>query len=194
MGIFHGCGACALCVAGDERLCDDLVAIQGVHAWPGRLRRAGWILAADQAVEVPEGLTAFEAATLVNAGATAANAAGVLANGGADLPHTRQRPLRAARRGARGRCRLGGDRRRAVRVRKLADGFPAADTRQSGAVQELQGAFEAVVDCSGAAAAVQPGLALLAPRGLFLVVGYSIVPQLDLAPIARRELRLFGIQ
>jgi L-iditol 2-dehydrogenase len=77
-------------------------------------------------------------------------------------------------------------------VRRLAVralGHTAVET-----VEELDGTFEAVVDCSGAAAAVQPGLALLAPRGVFLVVGYATVPQLDLAPIARRELRVFGIR
>ena len=64
---FTGCGRCAMCRAGDERLCPDLVSITGVlGAWGGF---AGYVrIHAAQAVDVPSPLDAIAAASLVDAG------------------------------------------------------------------------------------------------------------------------------
>jgi D-arabinose 1-dehydrogenase-like Zn-dependent alcohol dehydrogenase len=61
-------------------------------------------------------------------------------------------------------------------------------------IGQVAGPFDTVVDCAGAPLAVAPGLERVAPRGLFLVVGYSQVPALDLAIVARRELHIRGIR
>src|SRR5262249_50355741 len=75
--LFEGCGRCRFCLAGDERLCPNLRSIRGVLDAAGGLaeRMAG---PAAQAVAVPDAPSGVEAATLVDAGATAMNAAGVI--------------------------------------------------------------------------------------------------------------------
>ena len=192
MTLFEGCGSCALCARGDERLCVNLVAVSGVvSAWGGFAEQM--VVPASRAVAVPAALSAVEAATLVDAGATAANAAEavrghgastVLVVGGgpvgllvaellaaAGTPVTVVEPL---------------ERRRGV-----LEEFGHA---VASGVEQVSGPFDAVVDCAGAPSAVGPGLDRLAPRGLFVVAGYAEVPALDLAVVARRELRLHGIR
>ena len=192
MTLFTGCDSCAVCLAGDERLCPDLVAVHGVlSAWGAFAEET--IVPASLAVDVPDGLTAVEAAILVDAGATAANATEVVLDRGAHsvvvlgggpvgfltvellaragLRATVVEPL-ASRRSALG-----------------ALGHAVATT-----VEDVEGVFEVVVDCSGVASAVEPGLSLLGPKGVFVVVGYAVVPHLDLALVARGELQIRGIR
>ena len=51
-----------------------------------------------------------------------------------------------------------------------------------------------VIECSGAPDAIAPALDVLLPRGLLVLAGYSTVPHLDLAPIARKELSIRGVR
>ena len=51
----------------------------------------------------------------------------------------------------------------------------------------VNGSFTTVIDCAGSAEIVPSALALLRPHGLYLIVGYSRVPDLDLSVISRRE-------
>ena len=73
MTLFSGCGECPECRRGQERICSRLVSISGVLGCWGGYAEMMTIRAA-QAVEVPGALTATEAASLVDSGATAANA------------------------------------------------------------------------------------------------------------------------
>ena len=56
------------------------------------------------------------------------------------------------------------------------------------------GSFTTVIDCAGSSELVVDALATLRPHGLYLVVGYSTVPGLDLSLVARRELVLKGVR
>src|SRR5262249_6271718 len=53
---------------------------------------------------------------------------------------------------------------------------------------------DVVLDCAGAPDVFTLGLEHLAPRGLFVVVGYGRVPDADLAPLARKELMIRGVR
>lgn len=190
--LFEGCGTCAFCQRGDERLCPELRAIYGVqHAWGGFAERMA--IPSALAVEVPDGLGSDEAATLVDAGATAMNAAtvlrsirpkGVLVLGGGPVGFLTAEIMAAASLEVTLAERLPG--RRAVLAerghRVVAD------------AAELDPGFGAVVECTGSPDAVTAGLRLLAAQGMFLVVGYTTLPRFDFAPIARRELRVQGVR
>jgi propanol-preferring alcohol dehydrogenase len=188
--LFTGCGACPFCLDGDERLCESLVSVTGI------LGRAGGfaerlVVRAAQAVEVPPELEPAAAASLVDAGATAANAvrrtpseAGVLVVlGGGPVGFLVAELLRSDGRacvivepqeGRRGALsELGHD-----VVASSADA-PRAD---------------AVIDCVGVPAAVSWALEHLRPHGALVVVGYGALPSFDSAPIARKELTVVGVR
>jgi alcohol dehydrogenase, propanol-preferring len=190
--LFTGCGTCDLCRSGAERLCADLVSITGVlNAWGGFAERL--LVRAGQLVEVPEALSSGEAATLVDAGATAVNAAHVaLDHGGEHHIVVGGGPvglLSAERLLAAGRSVLivepQAGRRNALErlghetVSGLAEVRPTPDV---------------VVDCSGALEAPAWALDTLAPQGLYVSVGYGRVPDLDFAAVARKELTIRGIR
>ena len=190
--LFTGCGACALCHAGDERLCLELVSITGVlNAWGGFAERL--VVRAAQAVEVPAALSSAEAATLVDAGATAVNAARLV------LAHGAERPvvvgggpvglLVAERLRAAGLCPLVVE-PLAVRREALA----RLGQKTASAATEISGRPDAVVDAAGAAGVLPWALERLAPRGIHVLAGYGIVPALDLAPAARKELTIRGVR
>lgn len=192
LSLFRGCGVCRWCVAGDERLCPDLESVRGVlNAWGGFAELM--TVPGEQAVSVPAGLGTVEAAALVDAGATAVNAAEVAAAtgsteavviGGGPVGFLTAEALRChgiascvvepqeARRKAAGDA----GHRTAV---ELAE--PAGDTTL-------------VVECSAAPAAVAWALDALRPHGTLLLVGYGVAPLLDLAPAARKELTIRGIR
>jgi D-arabinose 1-dehydrogenase-like Zn-dependent alcohol dehydrogenase len=53
---------------------------------------------------------------------------------------------------------------------------------------------DAVVDCAGAPEILPWSLERLAPRGLHVAAGYGLVPGLELAPAARKELTIRGVR
>ena len=188
--LFTGCGTCALCEAGDERLCEALVSITGVLRRPGGFAERVMVRAA-QAVRVPGELEPAAAATLVDAGATAANA------------------VRRAPRDAAVRVVLGGGPVGFLVAEMLrADGReclvvePQAGRRR--ALEMLGHAVEAetervpradvVIDCAGVASATAWALGALRPRGTLVLVGYGLLPSFDSAPIARKELSVVGVR
>ena len=61
-------------------------------------------------------------------------------------------------------------------------------------VTELDGSFTTVLDCAGSPGLMGASLERLRPHGLYLAVGYSKVPELDLSLVARRELQIRGIR
>jgi 2-desacetyl-2-hydroxyethyl bacteriochlorophyllide A dehydrogenase len=189
--LFRGCGACALCLSGNERLCPELVSITGVlDSWGGFAERV--LVRAAQAVDIPEGLTATEAAVLVDAGATAMNAVRVaLEHGGEQFMVAGGGPvgfLVAERLRAAGKAPFvvePGSRRREALARL---------GHQVGASFEVGAAPDVVLDCAGATDILSWALECLAPRGLYVAVGYGLVPAVDLAPVARKELTMRGVR
>jgi 2-desacetyl-2-hydroxyethyl bacteriochlorophyllide A dehydrogenase len=188
--LFTGCGRCALCAAGDERLCEDLVSITGVLARHGGFAERLAVRAA-QAVRVPDALGPADAATLVDAGATAANAvrrarstpgACVIVGGGpvgflvAELLRAERRVLMVVEPQAA--------RRAALHALGHAVAAGVADVA----------AADVVLDCSAAPEVPSFALDVLRPRGTLVVVGYGRTPPLDLAPLARKELCVLGVR
>jgi propanol-preferring alcohol dehydrogenase len=189
--LFRGCGACALCLAGNERLCPELVSITGVlDSWGGFAERV--LVRAAQAVDVPEGLTATEAAVLVDAGTTAMNAVRVsleyggeqfVVVGGGPVGFLVAERLRAARKNA---LVIEPRARRREALARL--GHEVGGDLDVGATPDV------VLDCAGAPDVLSWALQSLAPRGLYVAVGYGLVPAVDLAPVARKELTIRGVR
>jgi 2-desacetyl-2-hydroxyethyl bacteriochlorophyllide A dehydrogenase len=193
--IFTGCSRCAPCRSGDERLCERGARVTGVLGpWGGFADRL--VLAADHLVDVPAALSDVTAASLVDAGATAQNAARVVladewppspamvVAGAGPLGLLVAELLRAAGIAAT-LVEPNPLRRAAARALGLAAVASLAET------DDL---LDVIVDCAGAPQAVAPMLSRLAARGRYLSVGYSTVPELDLAVVSRRELTIRGIR
>jgi alcohol dehydrogenase, propanol-preferring len=61
-------------------------------------------------------------------------------------------------------------------------------------LSDLDGSFTTVLDCAASPELVERSLELLRPRGLYLAIGYSNVPEFDFAIVARRELDIRGVR
>ena len=193
--LFLGCGHCRPCLAGDERLCESGAKVTGVLGRPGGFADQ-LILKASQLVMVPIELNASSAAALVDAGATAHNAARVV-QGHRELPDGPCLVVGAGPVGllAAEILRSAGyevviaERNAARRREAQAFGFQASDS-----LTNLFPPFASVVDCAADPEMVGPEIELLHPRGLYLSVGYCTVPNFDLAVVARRELTIRGVR
>ncbi len=192
--LFIGCGVCISCRAGDERLCDKGALVTGVLGVPGGFAEL-LALGTEQLVEVPEGVDALAAATLVDAGATAQNAARVASSDA--VPAGPSLVVGAGPVGllAAELLRVSGHEVAIVeRLPQRADAAARLGYPTEVSVDRVSGPFAAVVDCAADPGAVERELELLRPRGWFLAVGYSTVPRLDLSVVARRELTIRGIR
>jgi len=189
--LFNGCGRCRTCRAGYERLCPDLRSITGVlGSWGGFAERM--LVRSAQLVDVPAALSSIRAAVFVDAGTTALNAARLalehggeraVVAGGGPVGFLVAERLRAA----------GLDvtvvEPQAVRREALSRlGHQTMPTLDEAPVPDV------ILDCAGSSEVFRLGLERLAPRGLFVVVGYSLVPDADLAPVARKELTIRGVR
>lgn len=194
-------GRCALCreeavagpcQSGDERLCPQLRSVTGIQGAWGAFAEVVRVKAR-HLVEVPDALTDHQAATLVDGGATAFNAARraleheprwpVVVGGGA-VGMLVAEALEAAGRPAVV-VEPSEIRRRALASlghRVVAD--PAA----------VEQPVDCVVECSGSPAGPPWAVGRLAPRGVLVLAGYAVVPEMDFAPVARKELRIAGVR
>jgi 2-desacetyl-2-hydroxyethyl bacteriochlorophyllide A dehydrogenase len=193
--IFVGCGRCPPCRAGDERLCVHGARVTGVLGlWGGFAQRL--VLGAGQIVDVPAGLPDVVAASLVDAGPTAHNAARTVLAG--DRPRSSSVVIAGA--GPVGVVLAG---------LLITEGMapvliePNPLRREAAAelglhtvasLEQADPAIDVVIDCAGAADAIVPLLNRVAVHGLYVSVGYAAVPELDLAVVARRELTIRGIR
>lgn len=193
--LFVGCGQCAACRAGDERLCERGARVTGVDGRGGGFATRA-ALSVSQLVAVPSALSDEVAASLVDAGATAHNAArlasqpfsygerrrlvigaGPLGLIAADLMRSLGLKVTVAEPNAQ---------RRAVAA---ARGFEVTET-----VAVLERSYGAVVDCAGDGATVMGALDLLRPHGCYVCAGYADVPRFDLSVVSRRELVVRGVR
>jgi 2-desacetyl-2-hydroxyethyl bacteriochlorophyllide A dehydrogenase len=192
MTLFCGCGNCQQCRQGDERLCRNLLSISGVwNRWGGYAEYM--VIDERQAVHVPENLSSLQVAALVDAGATAANAVQKALNAGkketviigagpvgviaAELLHNESvEPIivevNRGRREAAGRL-----------------GY-----RVLGSMDELDFAPEIVIDCAGAPAIPEMSAEIIAPQGLFIAAGYTVIPNFNFAWVSRKEMTLRGVR
>lgn len=192
--LFTGCGSCRWCAAGDERLCPDLFGITGVvGSWGGfaefmRVRSA-------QLVTVPPSLSTCSAAALVDAGATAHNAVRTALT--ADRPTGRVVVVGGGPVGflAAGLARRAGysvevvEPQTARREAAVGAGFSSVASSD-----EILGAPDLVIDCSGAKEVIAWAVGTLAPQGTLIIVGYTTIDPLDTASIARKELVVRGVR
>jgi 2-desacetyl-2-hydroxyethyl bacteriochlorophyllide A dehydrogenase len=190
--LFEGCGRCRWCLAGDERLCPELRSVRGVLNAAGGFADL-MIVPAAQAVEVPDALSSVEAATLVDSGATAIDAADVIAGtgaaavlvvGGGPVGLLLAEILRS--RGTSVVVVEPREERRALLARLGHRVLPALDAYVT--------PVPVVAECSGAPEPVARGLDLLEPRGTLVLVGYARLADFDAAPIARKELTVRGVR
>jgi alcohol dehydrogenase, propanol-preferring len=190
--LFTGCGICAQCLNGDERLCPELVSITGVlGVWGGYAEFAR--VHARQALEVPATLGTLEAASLVDCGATAANSVRVALEQGprrvlvlgagpigfmcAELLRVSNVPVQVVQPSLLRREAL----------RKIGHDVVAS-------IDDASLPADVVIDCAGTPSVVAPGVRALAPRGMYLLAGYSRVPEMDLGAVARKEATIRGIR
>jgi 2-desacetyl-2-hydroxyethyl bacteriochlorophyllide A dehydrogenase len=193
MTIFEGCGHCEYCLEGDERLCQQLRSIVGVdRRWGGFAERLA--IPRAQLVAVPDVLSADVAASLVDAGATAANAArainqcessGVVVLGGGPVGLL---TAEIARHDGRAPTVIEPN---ALRRRELE----ARSFETESSITRLlhRDAIDCIVDCVGVPDVVGPALELLRPHGTLVVVGYAMM-NVDFSFISRKELRVVGIR
>lgn len=191
--LFTGCGVCAMCRQGDERLCQGLRSISGVLGeWGGyasymRVHSA-------QAVEVPDGLSDLEAAGLVDAGATAVNAVRQTLDG--------RQPRNALVVGAGPIAFLSAELLTqsgvstviVARNKARREVFAGLGHDAVASFDDVKPHFDAVIDCAGVPEVAAPSLSVLGPRGAYVLAGYARIPDLDLAVAARKELRILGVR
>jgi D-arabinose 1-dehydrogenase-like Zn-dependent alcohol dehydrogenase len=152
------------------------------------------IVPAGQAVEVPSGLATVAAAALVDAGTTAVNAADVVAALGA--------PGRVLVAGGGPVGFLLAEVLRSRQVDALVvepqpgrrDALTTLGYATVASLEDVESPVAIVADCAGVAAVVPAALALLAPLGALIVVGYTQLGSFDMAPIARKELTVRGVR
>jgi 2-desacetyl-2-hydroxyethyl bacteriochlorophyllide A dehydrogenase len=190
--LFTGCGHCDACAQGDERLCLNVVSDTGVFGvWGGY---ADYLLVhAAQLVAVPDTLSDPQAAALVDAGATAANAVRVALN---------RQPQRALIIGA-GPIGLiaaemladqGVELQLVQRSKPRRDAATALGHQTLGSIDQADGHFEVVIDCTGFPDSFNPAIEKLSPRGELIQAGYAIVPQADFAELSHKEGVVRGIR
>ena len=190
--LFTGCGECRECLQGQERICSRLRSISGVlNKWGGYAEYM--MIHAAQAIEPPSSLSDAEVASLVDSGATAANAVRVVLSYG---------PHRVAIVGAGPVGVIASEMLRAegvgVEVVQPSEprqsamrnlGYPTVAT-----LQELHETPDVVIDCAGSSEVPSASVDALAPRGLYVAAGYATLPSFDFARVARKELELRGIR
>lgn len=189
---FTGDGTCRWCTSGDERLCPDLVSVTGVlGVWGGYAEYLR--VHARQLIEIPPTLSWADAASLVDCGATAANSvrvaltrsprsvlvlgAGPIGYMCAELLRVKGVPVQVVQRSPLRRDaiqRIGHD---------VVDSIGAAAH-----------SVDVVIDCAGTGGVVGPGVEALGPRGMYLLAGYALVPQMDFAVVAHKEVDIRGIR
>jgi alcohol dehydrogenase, propanol-preferring len=193
--IFVGCMKCSACKAGNERLCERGAQVTGVLGrWGGFAERL--VLDADHLIEVPANLSDEEAASLVDAGATAHNAARVAAGHGGPG----RGPVMVAGAGPVGL--LAAELLRTLGAQPLVVEPNTVRRETAGQLGftalaspgQTTGSFSVIVDCAGATEAIPGMLSRLTAHGMYICVGYGIVSQLDLAVVSRRELTIRGIR
>ena len=190
--LFEGCGNCDQCQVGDERLCPNLRSIIGVLERPGAFADR-FVVPAAQLVRVPASLSSVRVAALADAGATAMNATRIVLEydysrvvvvGGGPvgmlvaelLSHAGRPPMILEANPTR------------------REGLASLDHLVVGDPEELNGPIDCFVECSGSPKVPGWAVARLTPRGLLVLAGYSSVPDMDLAPIARKELAVRGVR
>jgi 2-desacetyl-2-hydroxyethyl bacteriochlorophyllide A dehydrogenase len=192
MTLFTGEGSCQMCRSGDERLCPDLVSITGVlGAWGGYAEFVRVHMR--QLLEVPSTLSASEAASLVDCGATAANSVRVALSRG---------PRRVLVLGAgpigymcAELLRVAGVEVQVVQPTPLRrDALTRIGHDVVESMRDATLPVDVVIDCAGTAGVVAPGVQALGPRGLYLLAGYARVPDMDFALVARKEAEIRGIR
>jgi alcohol dehydrogenase, propanol-preferring len=197
--LFEGAGGdCDLCrtgngpcLSGNERLCPTIRSVIGISQRNGAFAEFVAVRAS-LAIPVPDSLASPAAAALVDAGATAVNTVEATAfEGTAPLVVIGAGPV-----GFFVAELLRRDGRELVVVEPQTGRREAAQALGHRVVATIDEADPGpcVVECSGAPEAIAPALDLLLPRGLLVLAGYSTVPHMDLAPIARKELSIRGVR
>ena len=176
------------CRVGDERLCYDGAEVIGVLG-----RRGGFAerleVPARLLVPVPEQLASPAAASLVDAGATAANAV-------RSVDQDDPRPVAVFGAGPLGFFAAQLLERPPLVVEPNPRRRAAAaeiGLQTCAAVDELDVQLGAIVDCAGAPGLLDRGLQLLGAHGRYVVAGYGPL-ETNMAPLARKELRIEGVR
>ncbi len=191
--IFVGCGRCDPCRAGDERLCAQGPLVTGVLGPWGGFAEKMWLYPS-QPVVVPEGLSPWVAAALVDAGATAHNAATLAL-------HRQPRRVVVLGGGPVGFLTASILRSQGSEVVVVEPNILRRDLLISRGYDTLIRLDQAdptpssvVVDCSGVPEAFLAALNWLPTHGCCLIVGYSEVPRVDFAIVSRKELIFKGVR
>ncbi len=199
MTLFRGDGDCPACRAGHQRLCPDLKGLLGVFQDPGGFAEQ-LVVPTGQFVELPASLGFSEAASLVDAGATAANSVRLMGELLGRSPYGADGLVVIVGGGPIGAlvaelARHSG--RRCLVVQSSAarrQMISALGHRVVETLEEVPERPVAVIDCAGAPRVLPRAIEMLLPRGVFIAAGYSMVRDLDMATVARKELVAAGVR
>jgi propanol-preferring alcohol dehydrogenase len=190
--LFTGDGTCTWCLAGDERLCPNLVSVTGVLGANGGFAER-LVVRTAQAMPLPATMSDAQAASLVDAGATAANSVRVarpgkgtltVVVGGGPIGFLCAELLRAHDR------EVVVVQTSAPRRQALAD----LGHRVVESIGQVRGRPQVVIDAAGAPEVLPWALDVLGPQGVYVAAGYGPVERLNLTPLARGELSVVGVR
>jgi alcohol dehydrogenase len=189
---FLGCGECEMCRTGDQRLCQSMRNITGVSdAYGGYAEYVR--VDASQAVLVPPALGSAKAAALVDAGTTAMNAVEKALDRGFHRPLV----LGAGAVGLLAAQILLSRGISCSVVERSPQRRSAAALLGHRVYASLGDVFELpdlIIDGTGSASVVVPGLELLAPKGTWVAASYAPIPDFDMAQVSRKELVILGVR
>ena len=192
--VFTGCGTCKWCHGGDQRLCVNATASGVIGRWGAFAEYVS--VPATSCLRIPDGIESATAASLVDAGSTAANAwrtarsftrandpsVVVVGAGPVGISSPSWRVRMDMRRSSSRRTCCGG--------RRSKEPVSTPLRRWTMWNARLTSSSTAPV-----ARRRWPGVSPPYFRtGALVAAGYSVVPELDLAPLARKELRVVGVR
>ncbi|MEI6744296.1 MAG: alcohol dehydrogenase catalytic domain-containing protein, partial [bacterium] len=190
--LFLGCGTCFQCQKGDDRLCIQLRTILGIQNQNGGFA-GSYVTAEKNCILIPDEISDFEAAAVVDSGATAFNAVrhltdaskrDVVVVGGGPVGFIVAQILRDQ--GIEPWIVEPNEHRLAALVE--------VDHRAVMTREEIECSPTAIIECTGGSGVSSWAIDFLESQGQLILAGYAREPNFEMSQVARKELGIQGIR